>query len=177
MNDDSDAWLTYEEAAVRLGVTPRAARMRAFRGRWARTKGNDGRARVRLPDELPERTQGTRDTTVHVHDSGLVNALRESNAALNGHVLTLKADVERLEVQLAATEARAEKQAAELGADLATEKADREGDRRLRRPGRPARRPGCDKGAAMVEAAGGVKSLNCQCALSRIHNCAVQPEV
>ena len=43
----SDEWLTYEEVAERLAVTPRAARARAFRGRWAKTMGNDGRARVR----------------------------------------------------------------------------------------------------------------------------------
>jgi hypothetical protein len=78
----SDDWLTYEEAAVQLGVTPRAARMRAFRGRWAKTKGNDGRARVRLPDERPERPQRTRDAAVHANDPALVHALE-------AHVQTL----------------------------------------------------------------------------------------
>ncbi len=37
-------WLTYEEAGVRLGVTPEAARRRAIRGKWARMAGNDGHA-------------------------------------------------------------------------------------------------------------------------------------
>jgi uncharacterized coiled-coil protein SlyX len=129
-NAMSDEWLTYEEAAVRLGVTPRAARMRAFRGRWAKTKGNDGRALVRFPDERPARPQGTRATTLHAHDSGLVSALRAANTALEAHVATLKADIERLEAQLrieadrlTAAEAQAEKRASELSSDLAAERA------------------------------------------------------
>jgi hypothetical protein len=60
-------WLTYEEVAVRLGVTPRAARARAFRARWPKLKGNDGRARVRLPDEP---CAPARNTTVRPTDSG-----------------------------------------------------------------------------------------------------------
>jgi predicted metal-binding membrane protein len=44
-------WLTYQEVAVRLGVTPEAARRQAIRGKWARMPGNDGQTRVRLPDD------------------------------------------------------------------------------------------------------------------------------
>jgi len=40
------AWLTYREAAERLGSTAEAIRYRAMRGRWPRQRGNDGRARV-----------------------------------------------------------------------------------------------------------------------------------
>jgi len=32
-------WLSYHELAVRLGVTPEAARRRAIRGKWARMPG------------------------------------------------------------------------------------------------------------------------------------------
>jgi hypothetical protein len=46
----ADDWLTYEQAAERLSVSPEAIRQKAIRGRWQRTKGNDGKARVRLPD-------------------------------------------------------------------------------------------------------------------------------
>jgi hypothetical protein len=42
-----DGRLTYEEVAVRLGVTPRAARARAFRGRWSKMQGNDAMASSR----------------------------------------------------------------------------------------------------------------------------------
>jgi hypothetical protein len=43
-------WLTYEEAAKRLGITPEAARQRAIRGRWIRTRGGDGKALIQPPD-------------------------------------------------------------------------------------------------------------------------------
>ena len=45
------AWLTYREAAERLSSTPEAIRYRAIRGKWPRTRGNDGRARVQIPEE------------------------------------------------------------------------------------------------------------------------------
>jgi hypothetical protein len=110
----SDEWLTYEEVAVRLGVTPRAARARAFRGRWSKTAGNDGRARVRLPDERPA---PARNTTVRPTDSALMDALREHNA-------TLKADVERLEALLADERQRTDKQASDFAARAAQHAAE-----------------------------------------------------
>ena len=115
-----DGWLTYEEAAVRLGVTPRAARARAFRGRWSKMQGNDGRARVRLPDERPAHA---RNTTVHPTGQALVHALESHIKTLQGEAEALKARLRIEADRLAAAEARAEKQAAELGADLAAERA------------------------------------------------------
>jgi hypothetical protein len=127
-------WLTYGEAAERLGSTPEAVRYRAMRGKWPRHRGNDGRARVQIPDEPnPVRTpsaQPVRTPGEPRVDPALLHALEAHNA-------TLKADVERLEAQLrieadrlAAAEARAEKQAAdfagrdaERAADLAAERA------------------------------------------------------
>jgi hypothetical protein len=111
-------WLTYEQAAERLNVTPEAVRQKAIRGRWQRTIGNDKLARVRLPDGWSDavRTPSQRPNARPVRTpSG-----RTSDAlllkALEAHVATLKE-------QLAAAEARAEKQAADLGADLAAERA------------------------------------------------------
>ena len=84
-------------------------------------QGNDGRARVRLPDEPlaparePARGVSVRPT-VQATDAALVRALE-------GHVETLKADVERLEAQLAASEERAT--AAEARVDHETAKAER----------------------------------------------------
>jgi hypothetical protein len=105
-------WLTYAEAAVRLGVTPEAARRRAIRRKWARMPGNDGRTRVRIPDDW--RPQGA--PPVQPDDSALVHALE-------AHVETLKADIEQLKAQLADEKARtgheatkAEKAIAELSA-------------------------------------------------------------
>jgi regulator of replication initiation timing len=98
----SDEWLTYEEVAERLAVTPRAARARAFRGRWSKTMGNDGRARVRLPDERPA---PARNTTMRPTDLALADALRGQLAALESHIKTLQADKEALTQDLAATRA------------------------------------------------------------------------
>lgn len=82
-------WMTYSEAAVRLGVSTEAARRRAIRGNWARMPGNDGRTRVQVPDELhPPRTPDVRTTEL------------ELVSALKSHIDTLKADIERLTAEL-----------------------------------------------------------------------------
>jgi hypothetical protein len=51
MNDESGAWLIYAEAGDRLGVSPDAVRTKAVRKRWRKQIGNDGRARVWLPED------------------------------------------------------------------------------------------------------------------------------
>jgi hypothetical protein len=116
----SDEWLTYEEVAERLAVTPRAARARAFRGRWAKTMGNDGRARVRLPDERPA---PARNTTVRPTDPALADALRGQLAALESHIKTLQGDNEALKEQLAAERAAFAGRDAERLAMLTAEQA------------------------------------------------------
>jgi len=102
-------WLTYQEAAVRLGVTPEAARRRAIRGKWARMPGNDGRTRVRVPDDW--RPHGAPSVRPDIQrDAQLIKAL--------------EAHVETLKEQLAAAETRAEGLTANLAAERArTEKA------------------------------------------------------
>ena len=48
--------LTYEELACRLGITTASVQRMAKRRRWRKTPGNDGRARVHVPEEyLAER--------------------------------------------------------------------------------------------------------------------------
>ncbi len=44
--------LTYGELADRLGIDVQSARRRALRHRWPKTKGNDGRARVAVPETV-----------------------------------------------------------------------------------------------------------------------------
>ncbi len=47
--------LSYDELANLLGIERESARHLAFRRRWRRTKGNDGKARVDVPlDALPQ---------------------------------------------------------------------------------------------------------------------------
>jgi len=82
--------MTYTEAAVRLGVTPEAVRRRAFRSKWSRQPGNDGRTRVRVPDHAPV----TRSPTALPDTPALV-------LALEAHIATLKTDIERMTAELA----------------------------------------------------------------------------
>src|SRR6516165_3690372 len=50
MADMESEWLTYQQAAERLGCSPEAIRQKAIRGRWQKTMGNDKRPLIRLPD-------------------------------------------------------------------------------------------------------------------------------
>ncbi len=113
-------WLTYRELANRLGVGVEAARRRAQRACWSRQHGNDGKTRVHLPDdyEIERRPDGA-GAVLPLHPDGALDAIspeRETIAALEGHVATLKADVERLEADLAAERARTEKAIAAFAA-------------------------------------------------------------
>lgn len=91
----SDEWLTYKEAAERLSISPEAARQKAIRGRWQRTKGNDGKARIRLPDGWTDavRTPDERAKKRPVRTPNeQVNAER-AISALENHVETLKVEL------------------------------------------------------------------------------------
>jgi hypothetical protein len=89
-------WTTYDEAAVRLGISSDAVRRRAARGRWARTLGNDGLARIQVPDDV----SAPRGGNVGGDTAPLVSALE-------GHIATLK-------TELASEKERSERAAAEL---------------------------------------------------------------
>jgi len=78
----TDPWLTYTQAAEKLGVSRQAVRQKATRGRWPRTRGNDGQARI----QVPEQPYRPRTVTVPVPDDQLVGSLRE-------HIATLKAEL------------------------------------------------------------------------------------
>jgi hypothetical protein len=45
-------WLTYEEIATELGIERESARQLVKRKRWPRRPGNDGRARIGVPEEI-----------------------------------------------------------------------------------------------------------------------------
>lgn len=65
----STEWHTYQEAADLLGIKPQSVKKRAIRRHWPRMTGNDGLARVQLPDDAlppvpsPVPTDTTGDTT------------------------------------------------------------------------------------------------------------------
>jgi DNA primase len=108
----ADEWLTYEQAGERLGCSAEAARQKAIRQRWHKTKGNDGKARVRLPDGV--RTPSERPNSKSARPDERANEQANAEqliAALNAHIESLKAD-------LTAERARAE----QLGVDLTGER-------------------------------------------------------
>ena len=131
----SDVWLSYIEAAERLNTTVEGVRLRALRGRWQKTIGNDKRPRIRLPDgwsndvrmanERRERkTRNDVQTTFErANDAALVHALES-------HIKTLQGENDVLKEQLADAKARSDKLVADFAArdaraaaDLAAERA------------------------------------------------------
>ena len=122
MADMESEWLTYQQAAERLGCSPEAIRQKAIRGRWQKTIGNDKRPLIRLPDgwmnavrTAVERKNNKNERSVRTADE------RASDTQL---IKALQAHVETLKEQLAAAEARDAQHVAQLAAEQAkTEKA------------------------------------------------------
>lgn len=50
-NEDGE-WLTYDEAAARLGIKADSVRRRAASRKWRRRQGNDNKARVFIPRDI-----------------------------------------------------------------------------------------------------------------------------
>jgi hypothetical protein len=114
-------WLSYREAAERLGVTAENVRHRAIRGRWPRMRGNDGRARVQIPDTLPNpvRTPSERPDKPSVRTPGEPRANVQTIKALEAHVATLREQLAAAETRLAAADARESQYVADLAAERA----------------------------------------------------------
>ena len=125
----TDEWLTYAEAAERLSTTVEGVRLRALRGRWQKTLGNDKRPRIRLPDGWSNdvRTANERRERKTRND-GRTTVERANGAvlvrALESHIKTLQGENETVKQQLAAAEARFAAADASLTAERArTEQA------------------------------------------------------
>ena len=124
----TDEWLSYAEAAERLNTTVEGVRLRALRGRWQKTIGNDKRPRIRLPDgwsndvrtasERRERKtrNDVRTTVERANDAALVNALESHINTLQGEIDALKQQLRVETDRLAATEAQSERLAADFAA-------------------------------------------------------------
>jgi hypothetical protein len=111
--DTSDTrWLTYDELAAALGITPDSARRLAARNKhWPRRPGNDGRTRIgvpaeRIPDKPPvsptdvipddeedDRTDDRGDVTLIV-------------SVLTQHIERLEKDLETVKLERDAERAR-----------------------------------------------------------------------
>jgi hypothetical protein len=117
----SDDWLSYREAAERLGATPEVVRHRAIRGRWPRMRGNDGRARIQIPDPGPNpvRTPSERPNKPGVRTPSEQGSNPQTIKALEAHLLTMREQLAAAEARLGAADARE----AQYVADLVAERA------------------------------------------------------
>ena len=97
--------LSYDELADMLGIERESARHLAFRRRWRRTKGNDGKARVDVPLEvLP---QPGPVTPAGGRPDGPTDSSTDTPAgSLTGSETVLTRHIERLEAMLTDAQAR-----------------------------------------------------------------------
>jgi hypothetical protein len=144
LNDDqrtfamSDDWFTYAQAAERLNLAVEAVRLRALRGRWQKTIGNDKRPRIRLPEgwsndvqtpvERRER-KPRNDVQTPVERavaSALAHALESQIKGLEGELAGLREALAEARARAGAAETRLAEGAAReaaLAGDLAAERA------------------------------------------------------
>ncbi len=115
--------LTYAELAEALGITPASANKLARRRRWPRVPGNDGKARVSVPEEALVRRDSPPDSP---SDSPPASPLDVPPVSPPDKLIkALEAHVETLKEQLAAAEARNSQLAAELTAEREKIEAER----------------------------------------------------
>ena len=126
MDESAGEWCTYEQASERLRVSPAAVRARALRVGWRRMSGNDGKARVLLTQDV------VRAAAEQPREQPRKAPIAELASALRAHVETLKADVARLEGELAHAQADADRATAELKTDLERLTAELAGERAAR---------------------------------------------
>jgi hypothetical protein len=100
--------MTYAEIATEFGINRRSAEQLVRRKRWPRRKGNDGRARVEVPEDAfpPSRealSEALSEAPSITLSEGLSEALSEapSEAPSEGARDLLKHLVERLEAEVA----------------------------------------------------------------------------
>jgi len=107
MGDDPEMWLTYDEAASRLGILPDSVRRRAAARKWPRRLGNDGRARVRIPpDAIPPDIWGdvtparTPDASAELNEARVeISALKAELAGVRDRLSDTQADRDRWRAQ------------------------------------------------------------------------------
>jgi hypothetical protein len=89
----STVWLTYDELAERLGIERESARQHVKRKHWARQRGNDGKVRIGVPEEVlsarsePDTEGGTEPVQTPVQPPGVT-------AVLTRHIERLEAQLE-----------------------------------------------------------------------------------
>jgi hypothetical protein len=126
--------LTYAELAEALRITPASANKLARRRRWPRIPGNDGKARVSVPEDALVRRDSPPDSPpVSPQDvprpsppDNDIKALQARVEALQAELAGARGELGGVREALGEARARADAadaRAAEIAADLAAEKA------------------------------------------------------
>ena len=124
--------LTYAELAKVLKIKPESATRLAIRKRWPRTKGNDGKVRVTVPEDAllrPDNHPDSHpDSPPDSHPDGRpdnpVHALQAQVARLEGELAGTRETLGEARARADAAEARSVELSAGLNAERAkTEKA------------------------------------------------------
>ncbi|WP_081928696.1 hypothetical protein [Microvirga sp. BSC39] len=89
-------WLTYDELAERLGIERESARQHVKRKHWARQKGNDGKVRIGVPEEV----LSTKTEPGTVSGTDPVQAPAHPPVHDPSVTMVLTRHIERLEAQL-----------------------------------------------------------------------------
>lgn len=93
MENPEIVWLTYDEAATRLGIKADSVRRRAASRKWPRRVGNDGLARIGIPATIiPDATPENPDNS----DAIRIAVLETETAMLRERLNEMRADRDRL---------------------------------------------------------------------------------
>ena len=103
----TDRWMSYAELARALGVSVDGARRRVQRGRWARQTGNDGRARVLVPEGVDLERRPDRAGDVAPNDAPDVTPNVASDNPVHAQIARLEGELAGMREALAETRARA----------------------------------------------------------------------
>jgi hypothetical protein len=92
----STVWLTYDELAERLGIERESARQHVKRKHWARQRGNDGKVRIGVPEEvLSARSEPHTEGGIEPFQAPVQPLVQDP-----GVTAVLTRHIERLETQL-----------------------------------------------------------------------------
>ena len=102
MTENKGVWLTYEEAAKQLQVKTASVRRRAYSRKWKRQKGNDGLARILVPDSVinPDKRKENDDRTNDYHSDNRYDTIITQLADERVKSGKLEAEVDGLKTRI-----------------------------------------------------------------------------
>jgi hypothetical protein len=103
-------WMSYDELAVALAITPDSARRLAFRRKWPRKAGNDGKVRVGVPAErIPDQPPVVTPVVSHdISPDALPDSPPDASPDIGPVIRALSQHIERLEKELETVKAERE---------------------------------------------------------------------